>query len=87
MIYPMEQLEKNLMSTESQLLYKLCTEQMETNRLLSLLVGEKQQPVEGNIDHLKRPQLMQLMAKLPDKPQGFHKWDTEVMRKHLKEVI
>jgi len=89
MIYPIEQIQKNLLSTEHQLLYKLYEAQTKTNRLLTLLVGETKQeeaPQANDIDHLKRPQLMQLMAKLPNKPQGFHKWDTEVMRKHIKEV-
>ena len=56
MVYPMEQLEKNLMSTESQLLYKLCLEQMETNRLLTILTSEKEQTEETSDSHMEAPQ-------------------------------
>jgi hypothetical protein len=55
MIYPIEQIEGNLLSTEHQLLYKLYLEQRETNRLLSILTNEKEQTEEMSDSHIEAP--------------------------------
>lgn len=96
-MYSLEQIKANVTTIDRQLALMQYEQQIETNRLLALLINEnsgiKQEPSDdhthdpqGAIESLKRPDLMKLMAKLPDKPMGFHKWGTEQMRDHLKGV-
>lgn len=85
MIQPLEQVVQQISRTDQQLQYYLILEQQETNRLLRQLLGEKTEET-SEIDELKRPELMKRMAKLENKPQGWNKWDTEEIRKHLREA-
>lgn len=93
-MYSINQIKENITTIDRQLLFMIYEEQKETNRLLSILANENNQsdiaPVthiegsESDLDTLKRPELMKRFAKLSNKPQGWNKWDTEVIRNHLK---
>src|SRR5690348_14779038 len=95
-MYTIEQIKENMHSIDRQLLYMIYEQQTETNRLLRLLTNENKQEDDplpsdehinaatDDIDSLKRPELMKRIAKLSNKPQGWNKWETEDMRKHLK---
>ncbi len=95
-MFTLEQIKKNLTTIDRQLLLMIYEEQRETNRLLRLLANESKpdteipdEPIErvtDDLSSLKRPALMQRMAKLGNTPQGWNKWDTEKIRQHLKEV-
>lgn len=90
MLMPLNQIEPHLNRPDQYLLYHLVTQQMETNRLLNILIGEKPVMKEAeavNIDNLNRQELMKAIAKIPNNPKGWNKWQTEDMRKHLKEVV
>lgn len=82
MLYPLEQLKDQLSKTDQQLLYHLITQQMETNRLLSLLLPQQAETIEIPI---KRPELMKRM-KLTNPPKGWISWSNEKMIEHLKGV-
>lgn len=88
MIYPLEQVAQQVSKTDQQLMYHLILEQQETNRLLRHLIESKQETPEKieSIEELKRPELMKRIAKLDNKPLGWNKWETEDMRKFLKEA-
>jgi hypothetical protein len=87
MLPKLELLEKQISRTDQQLIYYLILEQQETNRLLRKLAGEEsQEQSDGDIDSMKRQDLMKRMAQLKDKPAGWNKWETEDIRKHLKGV-
>lgn len=96
-MYSLDQIKANVNTIDRQLALMQYEQQVETNRLLTLLINEnngtKHEPsddhtdaTEDTIESLKRPELMKLMAKLPNKPMGFQKWGTEQMRDHLKGV-
>lgn len=96
-MHSLEQIKANVNTIDRQLLLMIYEQQVETNRLLALLINEnsgtKQEPSDDHthtsqdaIESLKRPELMKLIAKLPNKPMGFQKWGTEQMRDHLKGV-
>jgi hypothetical protein len=85
---PIELLEKQISRTDQQLLMHLIIEQRETNRLLAQMIGStvnndvSTDPVDG----YKRQELMKRISRLPIKPPGWNKWETEDMRKLLKEA-
>lgn len=85
MLMPLDQLTSHLSRPDQSLMYHMILQQMETNRLLSLFIPPQPEKKEAeNIDDLKRQELMKKIAKLDNKPQGWNRWDTEAMRKHLK---
>lgn len=90
MRYSRDEIEKNLNSIDRQLLLMIYDEMKEMNHLLRQLTNENKQvdpePEPINLDELKRPELMKRMARLQNKPQGWNKWETEDIRKHLKGV-
>lgn len=86
MLYPIEQLKDQLNKIDQQLLYHLVIQQQETNRLLAQLIMPKQEAEAVKIDDLNRQELMKHIAKLPNNPKGWNKWQTEEMRRHLKEA-
>lgn len=86
MVMPLEQLSLNLSKVEAALMYHLILEQQETNRLLTQLLEGKpaEEAAEAvDIDSLKRPELMKLMAK-KEAPQGWNKWSNEEIIAYLK---
>lgn len=91
-MFTLEQIKGNITTVDRQLLLMNYEAQLETHRLLNILIENKQaEPahieIEEDLDALKRPELMKRIAKLSNKPQGWNKWETEHMRKHLKEAI
>lgn len=90
MIYPLEQVKEQVSKTDQQLIYHLILEQQETNRLLREIIGTKTpeaiepEIIEDETKDLKRPELMKLIAKHENKPDGFNKWDNEKMRDFLR---
>jgi FtsZ-binding cell division protein ZapB len=78
-MYSLEELKRNLVKIEHQLLYYLIMEQKETNRLLQSL-----QPQSDATD--ERETLVKKMYELQDRPRGWNKWSTEKMADYLKEV-
>lgn len=85
MIQPLEQVALQISRTDQQLQYYLILEQQETNRLLRMMMENKQESPETiDIETIKRPELMKQFAKLSNKPQGWNKWETEQMRDYLK---
>lgn len=87
MLLPLEVVEKQVSKTDQQLMLHLILEQKETNRLLSQLLNIQTPSESSEIDDLKRPELMKQIAKLPNNPKGWNKWETEDMRKYLKEAV
>lgn len=87
MLLPLETVEKQVSKTDQQLMLHLILEQKETNRLLTLLLGQSVATEEVSIDELKRPDIMKRVSELPNKPQGWQKWGTEEMRNLLKEAV
>lgn len=94
-MYTLEQIKENIHSIDRQLSLMIYEQLVENNRLLRIVTndnnddGTKLSPelIKGStddIDSLKRPELMKRIAKLSNKPQGWNKWETEDMRKHLK---
>ena len=78
-----EQVKGSINSVERQLLWDIRNLLIEQNELLrKSLEGKNADP----IDELKRPELMKRMAKLDNRPPGWNKWETEAMRKFLKEA-
>jgi hypothetical protein len=92
-MYSMEQIKSNL-NIDRQLQVMIYEQLVIQNDLLRTLFNGNNQvnstPVidindsQEDIDSLKRPELMKRIAKLSNKPQGWNKWETEDMRKHLK---
>lgn len=86
MLQPFELVVSQISRTDQQLMYYLILEQKETNRLLKELLGDKESEQADKIDTMKRQDLMKVFSKLENKPAGWNRWDTEDIRKHLKEV-
>jgi glutamyl-tRNA reductase len=84
MLTPLSLLELQISRTDQQLLFHLVIQQQETNRILNQLLGNKTVQETVNIDTLNRQELMKAIAKVPNNPKGWNKWQTEDMRKHLK---
>ncbi|OXM83967.1 hypothetical protein [Paenibacillus rigui] len=66
-----------------EVLVDILNETRRTNELLEKLLPQQNEQVI-DIDSLKRPDLMKLMAQRDDAPQGWNKWGTEEMRKFIK---
>jgi hypothetical protein len=96
MRYSREEIAKNLNSIDRQLLLMIYDELCEQNRLLRHITNENDRDTQipdehketstNDLDALKRPELLKRMATLSNNPQGWHKWGTEDIRKHLKGV-
>lgn len=94
-MFSIEQIRANCHTVDRQLLLMIYEEHCETNRLLRVKANEKEQEghlpsdddistAQVDLDSLKRPELMKLMSKLSDKPQGWNKWETDDMRRYLR---
>lgn len=90
MLIGIEMLSQQASRIDQQLLLHVVLELQETNRLLRQIADGSAQgdriEVTETMEQPKRPELMKLMAALPDKPVGFNKWSNEKMIEYLKEV-
>lgn len=84
MLYPIEELKRNIVKIEHHLLYHILLEQQETNRLLRTLQPQGDAKEETQSDD--RELLIKRMNELSDRPRGWHKWNNEKMANYLKEV-
>jgi predicted HTH transcriptional regulator len=84
MLTPFDQLEPHLSRVDQSLMYHMILQQMETNRLLTQLLGQPTKEAAAvKIDELKRPELMKRIGKTKA-PQGWQKWSNDKMIEYLK---
>ena len=90
MLYPIDQIINHLQTPRDSLDYHILQTQLETNRLLGLLINGNKQETETikvtDYTSMKRPEIMKTMGKTKA-PQGWQKWSNEKMLNYLKEVI
>lgn len=82
MLYPIEELKRNIIKIEHHFLFHILMEQQETNRLLKALQPQKEVAGESKTDD--RDLLIKRMNELHDRPRGWHKWNTDKMAEYLK---
>jgi hypothetical protein len=87
-MFSLETIKGNITTVDRQLLLMIYEELHEMNCLLGQLVNENKPVTDEHTDleSLKRPELMKRMSKLGNAPQGWNRWETEQIRKHLREV-
>lgn len=82
MLTPLEQLETQINGVDRSLAYHMVIQLTETNKLLRMLIENKQDTPEPI---LKRVDIMKRMNET-NPPKGWQKWSNEKMLEHLKEV-